>query len=374
MADKQKRRKISVSTASRSYKMLIGRGISDDAEGILVELFPGSRKIFFITNNKVFDIHGKKIIKKIEKSCNIKTLVLPDGEEYKSNSTLSKIYDFFMKNHAHRDDVVIAFGGGVIGDTAGFAAATFNRGLELVQYPTTIISQVDSSIGGKAAINFRGVKNIIGCFYQPHLIICDPDLLNTLEEKELINGLGEIIKYGLVFDYKIIESIKEILNENPESEERLKNMITDERFDEIIFKCSKIKSDIVEKDEFDTGIRNYLNFGHTIGHAIEKVLGFKNISHGQAVSLGILCSIDISISLGFIKDSYKKELLNLYKLLKLPVRISSENADAIVKAIHFDKKITEGRTKFIILKKINDAIVINGIDETVIKKSIIKNT
>ncbi len=365
--------KIRVTTLNRSYEMLIKRGISDKITSVLSESFNKINKIFFITNNKIFDIHGEKIIKKIERCYDVRMLVLRDGEEYKSSTTLTNIYEFFIKNQAHRDDIVIAFGGGVIGDTAGFAASTFNRGLILVQYPTTIISQVDSSIGGKVAINFKGIKNIVGCFYQPHLIICDPDLLNTLEEKEIINGLGEIIKYGLVFDHKIIEAVNKIINENPGSEERLKNMIKDKRFDEVIFRCSKIKSGIVEKDEFDNGIRNYLNFGHTIGHAIEKVIGFKNISHGQAVSLGILCAIDLSISLGFIEDSFKKELLELYGALKLPVKIYSKNVDDIFEAIRFDKKITEGKTKFIVLKKLNEAVIFNDIDETIIKNSIIKN-
>ncbi|MDD3521135.1 MAG: hypothetical protein PHU65_07890, partial [Actinomycetota bacterium] len=169
------------------------------------------------------------------------------------------------------------------------------------------------------------------------------------------------------------ETINKIINENPFSEDRLKKMVLDERFIEIILKCSKIKADIIEKDEFDAGIRNYLNFGHTIGHAIEKVVGFENINHGQAVALGILCALDISVSLGYIQDSYKKEILELYKLLKLPVKINSKNINEILKAILFDKKISSGKTKFIVLKKLNEAIIINDIDETIIKNSIINN-
>lgn len=362
---------IEVKTLGRIYKILISRGISADIGTILTKYFKKEKKIFFITNKRIFNIHGEKIIEKINKNYNTSTLILRDGEEYKSQNTLTRIYDFFLKHHAHRDDIVIAFGGGVIGDTVGFAAATFNRGMILIQYPTTIISQVDSSIGGKVAINFKGIKNIIGCFYQPHLIICDPVLLNTLDENELINGLGEIVKYGLVFDYEIIEIMNELIKENPKSDLRLRNMITDQRFDEIIFKCSKIKTDIIEKDEFDTGIRNYLNFGHTIGHAIEKVIGFKNINHGQAVALGILCAIDISISIGFIKDSYKNKLLELYRLLKLPVSIDSKNVNDIFEAIFFDKKITDNKIKFILLKNLNEAVILDNIDERIIKNSII---
>ncbi|MDD3520786.1 MAG: 3-dehydroquinate synthase, partial [Actinomycetota bacterium] len=236
---------INVKTLSRDYDILIRRDISEDVEAILSESFGTNKKIFFITNEKIFDIHGNKIVNKIKNNQELNILVLKDGEEYKSQDTLTGIYEFFIKNNAHRDSIVIAFGGGVIGDTVGYAAATFNRGLILIQYPTTIISQVDSSIGGKVAINFKGIKNVIGCFYQPHLIITDPLLLETLDENDLINGLGEIVKYGLVFDFGIIETINKIINENPFSEDRLKKMVLDERFIEIILKCSKIKADII---------------------------------------------------------------------------------------------------------------------------------
>ncbi len=365
--------KIEVETSNRDYYILIKKGLSKKIETLLSNYFPKKRKIYLISNKKIFNLHGKKIVDRLEPCNDLFTLLLEDGEEYKSLKSLTKIYDFFIDNHAHRDSVVIAFGGGVLGDTIGLAAATFNRGMLLVQCPTTIISQIDSSIGGKTAVNYGGIKNIIGCFYQPHLVISDPDLLITLEEKELINGLGEILKYGLVFDFQIIEILREIINNNLNSKDILKKIIANEKFNNIITKCSEIKADIIRRDEYDLGIRNFLNFGHTVGHALEKVMGFKNINHGQAVALGILCAVDLSAALGFIEKQLKEDLLKLYKILKLPQKIDIKNIEDIMEAIKFDKKITDNKIKFIVLKKINEAAILDNIDETFIKDSIIKN-
>ena len=365
--------KIDVKAISRNYSILIERGISEKTALLIEKYFPKKKKIYFITNKKIFNLHGNQLAGRIAPFYDLDTLLLKDGEEHKSIDSLAKIYDFFIKNYAHRDSIVISFGGGVLGDTVGFAAATFNRGMVLVQYPTTIISQVDSSIGGKTAINYSGIKNLIGCFYQPHLVISDPYLLGTLEEKELINGFGEIIKYGLVFDYQIIEILNEIINKNLNSENILKKIVNDEKFNDIIFKCSEIKADIVSRDEYDLGIRNYLNFGHTVGHAIEKVMGFKNINHGQAVALGMLCAMDLSVSLGFIDEQYKDRLLELYKTLKLPQKINIKKVEDIIEAIKFDKKIVEDKIKFVLLKKINQVVILDNIDENSVKNSIIKN-
>lgn len=365
--------RIDVKTSNRDYCILIKKGLSGEIPALLSEFFPKRKKIFFISNKKIFNLHGKRITDTISLYYDLYTLLLQDGEEYKSLESLTKIYDFFIKNHAHRDSIAIAFGGGVLGDTVGFAAATFNRGMYLLQYPTTIIAQVDSSIGGKTAVNYEGIKNIIGCFYQPHLVLNDPDLLVTLAEKELVNGLGEVLKYGLVFDFEIIEILKDLAKKYLNSKDILKKIITDDVFNNIIIKCSRIKADVISKDEYDSGIRNLLNFGHTIGHALEKVIGFKNINHGQAVALGMLCAVDLSADLGFIENQLKNELLELYRTLKLPEKIDLKDSKEILEAIKFDKKISNGKIRFIVLKKINKAAALDNIDETFVKNSIIKN-
>jgi len=363
---------IKVKTLSREYKILIQRDITNEIKHTVQSVFEDLTNIFVITNERVFSLYGDKLKKSLENDFKSKFLILKDGEKYKSINTLVKIYDWLIENNAHRNDLLIAFGGGVIGDTAGFAAATFNRGMLLLQFPTTIVAQVDSSIGGKVVVNFGNIKNVIGSFYQPHLILTDPNFLLTLEEKEVINGLGEIVKYGLVFDFTLIEKIKKMIGSNLHND-RLYSLIKNINFDEIIFKCAEIKAKIIEQDEFDAGPRHLLNFGHTIGHTIEEVLGFNKISHGKAVALGILCVLDISIKLGYLNKDFKKEILNLYQLLKLPVKIPNVDVNLLLDNLKFDKKFTSKTSKFILLEDVNKPIIVTDINETIIKDSIINN-
>lgn len=362
---------IKVKTLNRIYSIYIENNITEKFNEYLKENIKDVKNVILISNEKISGIYKNKIEKIIKEDFDFKKIILNDGEEYKNIDSLKFIYSELLKINAHRNDVIISFGGGVIGDTAGFAAATFNRGMKLIQYPTTIIAQIDSSIGGKVAVNFENTKNVIGCFYQPHLIICDPQLLKTLNENEIINGLGEIVKYGLVFDYQIINDILNLINTYKNDENRLFKIIIDEKFSNIIYKCARIKSKIVEEDEFDLNKRNLLNFGHTIGHALEKVVGFKNLNHGQAVALGILCALDLSLSMGYLNKEIKKSILDLYDILKLPKFIDKCDVDEILNALKFDKKFVSGKNKFILLKELNKPVIYTDIDEKLIKNSII---
>ncbi len=362
---------INVKTLNRIYNIYIENKITEKFNVYLKENIKDINNVILISNEKIFGIYGDIIEKIIKRDFDLKKIILKDGEEYKNIDTLKFIYSELININAHRNDIIISFGGGVIGDTAGFAAATFNRGMKLIQYPTTIIAQVDSSIGGKVAINFENTKNVIGCFYQPHFIICDPALLKTLNENEIINGLGEIVKYGLVFDYQIINDLLNLININKNDENRLFNIINNEEFNNIIYKCARIKSEIVKKDEFDLNERNLLNFGHTIGHALEKVIGFENLNHGQAVALGILCAIDLSLNMGYLSKEIKKNILDLYDILKLPKFIHHCNIDDTLNALKFDKKFVSGKNKFILLEELNKPVIYSDIDEKLIKNSII---
>ena len=362
---------ITVNTASRKYKILFGENIIGNILSYLEKEFIGVNKKIIVSNEKIYGIYGKIIDDIFSNETNFSKIILKDGEKYKNIDVLKSIYSELINLNAHRNDILISFGGGVIGDTAGYAAATFNRGMNLVQCPTTIIAQTDSSIGGKVAINFENIKNVIGSFYQPHLIIIDTFFLKTLDEKEIINGMGEIVKYGLVFDYKIIEDLLMLSKKCIDNEERLYEIIRNEEFDNIIYKCAKIKSEIVEKDEFDLKERQLLNFGHTIGHALEKAAGFDILNHGQAVALGMLCAVEISLNLGFLNKDFKNELIRLYKILKLPVSISGLDQKKIFEALKFDKKFYSNINKFILLENINMPVILTGIDEKIIKKSII---
>lgn len=371
---------IKAETASGKYPVYIGRGILSIAPDLVRKHFLGSEKILFITNDVVHNIYCAGIDDFL-KSCGkaVKKVILKDGEEQKNLENTRLIYENMLDFNMHRDDLVIAFGGGVIGDLAGFASATFHRGIKLLQMPTTIISQVDSSIGGKTGVNFDKVKNVIGSFYQPHLIIMDTLFLKTLQEKDIINGLAEIVKYGIIFDSKILKLLNS-LSANKKTNGGLEELVSLPQFEDITYSCAKIKTTVVKKDEFDNDYRNLLNFGHTAGHAIEKISGLKGLNHGQAVAIGMIMAIDISISLKLLKDSLKQEIISLYEKLKLPHKLDlSEGlsreklADDVFDAMKFDKKFSASTNKFILLKGINKPVFYYNVEAKVIKDAILKN-
>ena len=361
---------IKINTTSRKYKILFGENILRNISEYLKKEFSGNNKIILVSNETIYEIYGKMFEDIFSNETNFNRIILKDGENYKNIDVLKSVYSELIKLNSHRNDILLSLGGGVIGDTAGFAASTFNRGMNLVQIPTTIIAQTDSSIGGKVAINFENIKNAIGSFYQPHLIIIDTFFLKTLEEKEIINGLGEIVKYGLVFDYGIIEDLLLLSAKCRNNEDRLYEIIKNKKFNNIIYRCAKIKSEIIKKDEFDLKERQLLNFGHTIGHALEKAAGFEKLNHGQAVALGMLCAIEISINMGLFNKDFKKDIIDLYQILKLPVYIKNIDMTKIFDSLKFDKKFLSDINRFILLENINKPVVLTGIDEIIIKKSI----
>ncbi len=360
---------IKTKTSLRKYSLFIRKNIIDDASGIIKDHFTDAGKIVLITNKTIADIYSDKI----ESLCNgtdldYEIIKLKDGEEYKNLQSAEYVYSRLIEKNIHRNDILIAFGGGVIGDLGGYIASTFHRGMKFIQIPTTIIAQVDSSIGGKVVVNYKGIKNVIGSFYQPHMIIMDPSLLNSLEEKQIINGLGEIVKYGLVFNKKILSWL--INNTDKKDPERLMKLVALENYEKMIYKCSLIKTRVVQKDEFDTGYRNLLNYGHTIGHAIENAGGLKNINHGQAIGMGMAVALEISKNLGYFDVSVLQEVEDIYNVLKLPFRMPPLDTDKLLNALKYDKKFTGSSNRFILLKKINGPIFCDNLSEEIIIKSI----
>jgi len=226
---------------------------------------------------------------------------------------------------------------------------------------------VDSSIGGKVVVNFGGMKNIIGTFYQPHMIIMDPALLESLDEDQFINGLGEIVKYGLVFDRVILNKLEKIIDND-----RFKYSETDisDDFIEIIRRCAEIKVKVVQKDEFDKGYRNLLNFGHTVGHSIERMTGFKSVSHGKAVSMGMAAALEISTAVGLLQKDEKEKVIKFFKKIKIPYKISGIKTEEIIEGIKYDKKFTSDANRFVLLRKINRPIIYSSIKEDIIIDSI----
>ncbi|MCL5073346.1 MAG: 3-dehydroquinate synthase [Actinobacteria bacterium] len=335
--------------------------------------FRDINKIVLVSNDKVYPLYKEKL-QKMLKSCKtaFEIVIIEDGEKHKSLESAQLIYRKLINQNFHRNDLIVAFGGGVIGDLVGFVASTFHRGTKLLQFPTTIVGQVDSSIGGKVVVNFDEIKNVIGCFYQPDMVLIDPDLLKTLDETQIINGLAEIVKYGIVFDRNILKTLDE--NIIGLADERLLELVKSVSFADLIYECCKIKAKVIEKDEFDTGHRHLLNFGHTIGHAIEKASRLTTINHGMAVALGMIVALDISENLGILKNGFKDDFLQLYEKLKLPFKIPANlNAEDIISALKFDKKFTHSKNRFVLLKGINKPVIVENIDEKLIAGCIIKN-
>ncbi len=363
---------ISTKTKLKNYPIYVGVNFADYLERLIKKRFRNCEKIALVTNDKIFGIY-KDVIKNALERCGLPydIIIIKDGEEYKNLENADYIYSRLIDFNIHRNDVLVAFGGGVIGDLSGFAASTFHRGIKFIQCPTTIIGQVDSSIGGKVGVNYRKVKNIIGSFYQPDAIIIDTSFISTLEEEQIINGLGEIVKYGVVFDKKILDMLGENVRET--DYDRLFKLIKSKIFNDIIYRCCKIKSKVVTIDEFDTGYRNLLNFGHTLGHCIENVFELKGMSHGKAVSVGMIMAADISISLGILEEKVKDELIGLYKKLKLPYKIPHMDVERMIDIIKYDKKFKSAENKFVLLKGINKPLFYHGLAESAIIDNVKKS-
>lgn len=271
-------KKITV-TASGIYDVLIGGGLLRYCGGYIQNV-TNAEKLAVITDDTVDGLYGNVVTEALEsEGYTVCKYVFPHGEQSKSPETLAEIWNFLCKNNISRSDCLVALGGGVVGDITGFAAATYLRGIDFVQLPTTLLAQVDSSVGGKTAVDLAGGKNLVGAFKQPKLVLCDTDTLETLSDEIFIDGMGEVIKYGMIKSEALFSELEQY---TVDSLRKSKDAL-----DDIIAQCVTIKRDVVEADEFDTGERMLLNFGHTLGHSIEQHYNYTGITHGKAVSVGM---------------------------------------------------------------------------------------
>ncbi len=332
-------KKIKVNLAGNSYEVLIGKNIFKD---LLKEIEKRNlhKNIFVITDNKILKIYRSEIAEFL-KTNNSKSEIfaIKQGEESKNYETVNKIYSKLINSNFGRDTLIIGFGGGVVGDIAGFAASTFMRGVQFVQVPTTLLACVDSSVGGKTGINFQNYKNIIGTFYQPEFVLIDINFLKTLPEKEMICGTGELMKYAFLSD----KSYFEFLNKNLD---KILNF-DDEVLQKIIFESVKIKSAVVSQDEKETGLRKILNLGHTFAHAYESNLNYQ-IKHGEAVIAGLINASILSFKMNLLSENLLKEYLNLLTKLKITNKINGLDKEKLYSAMLKDKKNREGKIKFVL--------------------------
>lgn len=292
---------------SNPYDILIGSSMLEDC-GVFVKEVTKASKIALVTDDIVDSLYSKKVMDSLEKSgFNVIKFVFPNGEASKCFKTLNNLYDFLAINEITRSDCLIALGGGVVGDLTGYASATFLRGIDFIQIPTTLLAQVDSSIGGKTAIDIPAGKNLVGAFKQPLAVICDISTLSSLKPEFFSDGMGEVVKYAMIRSHELFDIL---------FEKDIKDNLED-----VICRCIDIKRQIVENDEFDKGERMLLNFGHTFGHAIEKIQNFTGLSHGSAVSAGMCIITELAIKQGLCNDDTYTKLKDCLKKYNLPISV-----------------------------------------------------
>ena len=349
---------IIVDLNDRSYKIIVENGAINSFSNYLMHN-ASVKNLVIISHELLMKNYGLKLKNNLENSgYEVVEIILPDGDDSKDLKIYNEIITKMIDSNCDRTSVVIALGGGVVGDISGFVASSFMRGIKYYQVPTTLLAMVDSSIGGKTGLNFSKKKNIVGSIYQPVSVVVDPDLLNTLPFSEKVSGLGEIIKYGAIKDHGFLSNLYEWVKD-----------IENFPYTKAIERCCQIKAEIVTKDENEADLRRILNFGHTIGHALESHLGYKMIKHGEAVSLGMKCSAWISHKKGLLNTEDYNLLIETINRLPLP-KISALDPEKIMHYINFDKKNENGILNFILLNGLGKAIVTQDVSSFEILESI----
>lgn len=337
--------KLYVDLGENSYPIYIENNILSQAASYLTDIFSGKR-IIIISDDNVYPLYGERLTENLSLSYECHHLILPHGEATKNFQSLPLIYSAMLEAKISRSDLVIALGGGVIGDLAGFAAASFLRGVKFVQIPTSLLAQVDSSVGGKVGVDLPQGKNLVGAFKQPSLVLIDPTVLNTLPERYINDGMGEVIKYGCIKDADLFETLA-----SHSSFEDLKSVLPS-----IIERCVDIKRIVVEHDQFDTGERMLLNFGHTLAHTIEQYWHYGKESHGEAVAIGMYQLSLIAEEKGLTAAGTAEKILTVLKTYGLPYESKLPLGD-LTEAISLDKKNLDNHLNLVLLKDIGDSYV-----------------
>ncbi|MDA8129242.1 MAG: 3-dehydroquinate synthase [Betaproteobacteria bacterium] len=339
---------LNVDLGERAYPIHIGSGLLDRAELILPHL--AQKRVMIVTNTTVAPLYLARLTATLETGAvAVSSVVLPDGEAYKNWETLNEIFDALLTDRAERKTTLIALGGGVIGDMTGFAAASYQRGVPFIQIPTTLLSQVDSSVGGKTGINHPLGKNMIGAFYQPKLVLADTDTLKTLPARELSAGLAEVIKYGLIWDADFFAWLEANMDKL--------RALDPAAITHAIYRSCEIKAQIVAQDEREGGIRAILNLGHTFGHAIETGMGYGNWLHGEAVAAGMALAAETSRRLGWLADADVERARALIRAAGLPDVAPDLGVETYLEYMGHDKKVEGGKMRFVLLKKLGEAVV-----------------
>lgn len=343
--------RIDVDTGSARSTLWVGEGAVDQMPALLDAHHVGRRR-FIVSTPVIWKLHGEQVQRVLG---GVEPILIGDGERHKNLQSVARIYDALIKGGADRGSVVIAFGGGVIGDTAGFAAATYLRGIPLVQVPTTLLAQVDSSVGGKVGVNLPIGKNLVGAFHQAAVVVIDPLLLKTLPRREFRSGLYEVVKYGMIASRPLFARVagetKRIFARDPAV-----------LVPAIVESC-RIKADVVTKDERESGLRRILNYGHTVGHALEAVTRYRRFRHGEAIAYGMLAAADLAVARGALAASERQALAALITALGPLPPIADLSAAELLDAVRRDKKVLNGRLHFVIATAIGATQTIDDVTE-----------
>lgn len=336
-----------VSLGDRSYDIHIAPGRLDDTGKLCQQVLPRATRLAVVTDDTVGGLYAHRLLQSLwARGYTASVISLPAGEQTKSLHNLGVLYDSFMEMGLTRTDAVVALGGGVVGDLAGFAAATILRGVDFVQVPTTLLAQVDSSVGGKVAIDLPAGKNLAGAFWQPRLVVMDPEVLDTLEDETFSDGMAEVIKYGCIRDAAFFRA----LEKTPSRRAVMENI------ESVLYTCCDLKRAVVEKDERDTGERMVLNFGHTLGHAYEKAGHYETWTHGQAVAAGMCLAARLGAALGVTPAGVPERVEALVSAFGLPTRIPCTQADYAA-AVGLDKKGTGEQITLVLLEDLGRAVL-----------------
>jgi 3-dehydroquinate synthase len=351
---------LTLDLGERSYPLYIGQGLLDRGE-LLTKHIGGSR-VLIVTNETVAPLYLDRLVASVQRYRPVQ-VVLPDGERYKTLDVVNRIYDRLLETHCDRKTTLVALGGGVVGDMGGFAAATYQRGIPFIQVPTTLLAQVDSSVGGKTGVNHALGKNMIGAFHQPRCVIIDTDTLATLPQNELCAGLAEVIKYGLISDPEFFDWLEKNIDALLARDATALGVA--------IERSCRNKATVVAADEREAGQRALLNLGHTFGHAIETGSGYGSWLHGEAVGVGMAMAADLSQRLGWLSAADRARVDNLLLRARLPVRSPAALDSArMLELMAVDKKVEDGRMRLVLLKRIGQAVISDSTPPALVKQTL----
>lgn len=346
---------LTVHTQSHDYPIVITSQCDMATE---IAPYIKGKQVMIVTNDTVAPLYLQALVSGLENDFKVMSVILPDGEQYKNQQHIDMVYDALMDNHCSRDVTLVALGGGVVGDMTGFAAASFMRGVNFIQIPTTLLSQVDSSVGGKTGINHPKGKNMIGAFWQPQMVLADMHTLTTLPQRELSAGMAEVIKYALIMDAAFLTWLE-------------RNMAALMSLDKVVLaeavaRCCQYKADIVAQDEREAGKRALLNFGHTFGHVIETHEGYGQWLHGEAVAAGMVQAAKLSQQMGWIYEKDVQHICDVLESAKLPTLPPQIDLETALGLMQHDKKVKSGQVRLILLKSVGDAVVTADFDSALL--------